>query len=172
MINPAEDIVNIWLQECQNHFTMSNVYVKKKTRIIRGKKVGGGRGKEIDIISTDWKKSYWVEVSVSPRPRLPKKSIKMNLIISWAADKFDEGKREYLEERFKGMHFEKWYVYSPKLFSKHSKEQERFCSALKKRGIKALNFEDILSEVREKLDYMGYDVTRNYLYLLKMFTYS
>ncbi|MBI1866580.1 MAG: hypothetical protein HYS02_02315 [Candidatus Staskawiczbacteria bacterium] len=45
MVNPAEDIVNIWLQEVCNHFTMSNIVVPKLTREIKGRKVGGGRGK-------------------------------------------------------------------------------------------------------------------------------
>ncbi len=42
MVNPAEDIINIWLQETCDHFTMSNIVVPKSTREIKGRKVGGG----------------------------------------------------------------------------------------------------------------------------------
>ncbi len=161
MINPAEDIVNVWLQECENHFTMSNVCVPKK---------GGGSRKEIDIVSTDGKKFYWIEISVSPNPRLPPKEGRMDRIISNVVRKFGEDKQKYLEERFKGIQFEKWDVYSPNLFST-SKEEAEFCSALEKREIKAVNFEDILSKIGERLTYMGYDVTRKYLYLFKKFKY-
>jgi len=49
-VNPAEDIVNVWLQEIRGYFTRQNINVPKKTRVINGKKVGGGKGKEIDIL--------------------------------------------------------------------------------------------------------------------------
>ena len=73
MINPAEDIVNIWLQEHYKYFVINNLVVPKETRLgAKGRKIGGGRGKEVDFFSTDGKGNYyWVEVSVSPNPRLP-----------------------------------------------------------------------------------------------------
>ncbi len=172
MINPAEDIVNLWLQECKDHFTMTNIYVKKKPREINGKKVFGGRGKEIDIVSSDREQLYWTEVSVSPNPYLPKKSRKIKALIAGAKAKFSEEKLVSLKERFGTKNFKRWYIYSPKLFSKKDDEETEFCSELKKDRIMAWNFERILSEIRGKLNYMGYDVTRNYLYLLKMFHYS
>jgi len=53
MINPAEEIVNIWLQEFHDHFVMSNIVVPKSSRLnARGRKIGGGRGKEVDFFST------------------------------------------------------------------------------------------------------------------------
>ncbi len=100
MVNPAEDIVNIWLQEICNHFTTSNIVVPKSTREIKGRKVGGGRGKEIDLISTDGKNYYWIEVSVSPNPRLPNKNIILKESINNALTKFADEKEKYLIERF------------------------------------------------------------------------
>src|SRR3989338_2352967 len=76
MNNPSENIVSIWLQEfieqsqviknSPRHFTMNNVYVHRKKDEKRG--IKGGLGPEIDILSTDGKKYYWIEVSVPPRP--------------------------------------------------------------------------------------------------------
>ena len=55
MINPAEDIVNIWLQSANITFTMNNVVVRKENKKIGNKLIGGGRKGEIDIISTNGK---------------------------------------------------------------------------------------------------------------------
>ena len=40
-----------------------------------------------------------------------------------------------------------------------------FAKILKDNGINAISFNEILNEGIQKLNYMGYDVTRNYLYL-------
>jgi len=170
MVNPAEDIVNIWLQEVRGHFTMSNIVVPKKTREIKGRKVGGGRGKEIDLITTDGNGNYfWVEVSVSPSPRLSNKKVRFQEIVNNAVDKFSEEKEQYLAKRFVQKHFHKLFVYSPKMFSKKSNEETQYRDALKTKGIEAVSFSDVLNGVYEKLNYMGFDVTRNYLFLLKKF---
>ena len=171
MINPAEDIVNLWLQECRDHFTMTNVVIKKKPRIIKGKKIYGGRGKEVDIVSTDGNRFFWVEVGVSARPYSPLKAVKLDSCVSDAERKFVEEKEIGLKERFKNRDFEKWYVYSPKFFSKSTDEERLYRSRLEQLGIKAISFKTVLSEFREKLNYMGYDATRNYLFLLKEFQY-
>lgn len=177
MVNPAEDIVNIWLQEIRDYFTMSNIVVHKRSRIINGKKIGGGRGKEIDLIATDGKgKYFWIEVSVSPSPRLPSKKTKFKEIINNAVKKFAKEKEIYLTERFCRKHFSKMFVYSPKLFSQKSNtsslksdEENRYRAALKMKKIEAVSFTDVLNDVYGKLNYMGYDTTRNYLFLLKRF---
>ena len=171
MVNPAEDIVNIWLQECLGHFTMGNIVVPKRTRTINGRKIGGGSGKEIDLLSTHKGKYYWIEVSVSPNPRLPHKSTRLQVLIDAARDKFSDEKEKYLRNRFAGKSFHKEFVYSPKLFLAGSDEESRYCVALKQKGIKAVSFATILKRVRETINYMGFDVTRNYLFLLKKFDY-
>ncbi len=171
MINPAEDIVNLWLQECHNHFTMTNIVIRKKPRIINGKKIHGGRGKEVDIVSTDGSKFFWVEVGVSARPYSPLKAVRVDKCVSDAKEKFTEEKEMGLKERFNKRDFKKWYVYSPKLFSKSTDEEQLYRSRLKQSGINPISFTDVLSELREKLNYMGYDATRNYLFLLKEFRY-
>ncbi|MDP3772379.1 MAG: hypothetical protein Q8Q94_03330 [bacterium] len=160
MINPAEDIVSIWIQEVKNHFIMSNIVVPKSR---------GGRGKEIDLLSTKDKKYFWIEVSVSPNPRLPSKSERFNKLTKNALDKFADEKSTYLNKRFPGKLFQKWFVYSPKLFGRKSDERDRYCNALKQRGIYPIGFDDVLHELLEKLNYMGYDATRNYLFLLRKF---
>lgn len=182
MVNPAEDIVNIWLQESEHFakcgcFTMNNIVVHKKSRKINGRKVGGGRGKEIDLIATDGKRKYfWIEVSVSPSPRLPNKKEKFREIVNNAVKKFVNEKKQYLVGRFGQKNFHKIFVYSPKLFSQKytmsslkSDEENRYRAALKAKGIEAVSFTDVLREIYEKLNYMGYDATRNYLFLIKKF---
>lgn len=172
MINPAEDIVSLWLQECKDHFTMSNVVVRKKNRKIGNRTMGGGRGKEIDVISTDGRLYYWTEISVSANPFLVKKSMRLKENVDTAIKKFHHSKEVYLRSRFGNKKFIKQFVYSHKLFPGITNEVTEYCKILKKEGIIAISFDEILNEVYKKLDYMGYDVTRNYLYLLKKFHYG
>lgn len=172
MINPAEDIVNIWLQDRYNHFTMTNIVVHKKTRNINGKKVGGGRGKEIDFLSTDGNNYFWVEVSVSPNPRLSRKDIRLQEAIDNAIGKFAGEKLDEIRSRFKVKNVEKWFVYSSKLFSKKSDEEEKYCSALREKEIMAISFDRVLKETYEGINHMGYDAPRQYLFLLKKFNYG
>jgi len=171
MINPAEDIVNIWLQDKYNHFTMSNIVVHKKTRNINGKKVGGGRGKEIDFLSTNGKEYFWVEVSVSPNPRLPRKDIRSQEAINNAVGKFADEKMDAIYERFQVRNIKKWFVYSPKLFSRKSNEEALYCAALREKGIKPISFALFLKETHDGINHMGYDVPRQYLFLSKKFGY-
>lgn len=173
MINPAEEIVNIWLQDKKDWFTMGNVVVKKRKRIRGGRAVYGGRGKEIDIIATDGSNFYWVEVSVSARPRLPKKSEKIKILSKMVIRKFAPEKEKYLKSRFsKAKEFQKIFIYADKYFTKRSDEKEKFLEKLKQKGIEAINFKEILEDVYDNLDFMGYDITRNYLYLLKKLDYG
>lgn len=177
MINPAEDITNIWLQECCGHFVMSNIVVKKKTRRIKNKNIGGGRGKEIDFISTDGRGHYfWTEVSVSANPRLPGSVAKsMPKIISDIVRKFGAEKEKWIHNQLNIKTIKKQFVYSHKIFSflsKKTKEEAVFCNKLRKKGIDAKSFGDILGDVYEKLDYMGFDAPRQYLYIIKKFGYK
>jgi hypothetical protein len=173
MINPAEDIVNVWLQEVCDHFVMNNIVVRKETRLIGGKSISGGRGKEIDFLSTDGKSGYyWVEVSVSPSPRLALKAVRLKETIDIALNKFAPEKEVMIKRRFGIKSVNKWFVYSHKLFSKKLGEEKAYCLALEKEGIKAIGFEKILKEIFKKLDYMGYDTPRQYLFLLKKFGYK
>ena len=105
MINPAEDIVNIWLQECKHHFTMNNVVVRRENKKIGNKLIGGGRGKEIDIISTNGKVYYWIEISVSANPRLERKSVRLEKSVNMVIQKFHHSKEQYLRDRFGNKNF-------------------------------------------------------------------
>lgn len=172
MINPTEDIVNIWLQELKDHFIMNNIVLHKEKRRIKNRMIYGGRGQEIDFLSTDGKNYYWIEVSVSVNPYLPGKSVRRQKIIKTALDKFGSKKETSLYNRFGKRTYKKWFVYSPKLFTKKSNEENIYIDTLKRKGIKAINFRDILDEIFEKLDYMGIDTPRQYLYLFKKFGYK
>lgn len=178
MINPAEEIVNIWLQENRGHFVMSNLVVPKSSRLnARGRKIGGGRGKEVDFLSTDGKENYyWVEVSVSPNPRLPGGAEKSRqVIVDNALNKFAEEKEEWLRNHFKIKTPEKWFVYSPQLFtflSKKENEEQKFVEALKKRKIEAVSFGIVLKQVYGSLNYFGYDSARQYIFLFKKMGYK
>ena len=74
-VNPAEEIVNVWLQDNLGYFTRQNINVPKGKRVIGGKTISGGRGKEIDILGVNINgDKIWVEVTVSPNPYLGKSS--------------------------------------------------------------------------------------------------
>ena len=178
MINPAEEIVNIWLQEHHRYFTISNLVVPKKTRLTpRGRKVGGGRGKEIDFLATDGNgKYYWIEVSVSPNPRLPGGPDRSrDILVDDAVRKFEEENERWLCSRFRIKAIEKWFVYSPNLFAffrDGAVEEKRYCDRLQRKDIKAISFAVVLKDVYDELNYYGYDFPRQYIFLLKKMGYT
>jgi len=176
MVNPAEEIVNIWLQDHHKLFIKSNIVVRKKTRKINGRKIGGGRGKEIDFFATNGKgKYYWIEVSVSPNPRLPGGADKSRRAIADnAIKKFAKEKENWLHGQFKIKTIEKWFIYSPKLFSflhNGTEEEKRYCEKLQRKNIKAISFKMVLDNVYDELNHFGYDFPRQYIYLLKKMGY-
>ncbi len=87
------------------------------------------------------------------------KAEKIQPLASEVKRKFAEEKEAGLKDRFKNREFEKWYIYSPKFFSKSTNEEQLFVSRLGTLGIKAISFSTVLTEIRDKLDYMGYDAT-------------
>ena len=174
MINPAEEIVNVWLQD-NGHFIMNNLVVPKKSRLnISGRKIGGGRGKEIDFVSTDGKgQYYWIEVSVSPNPRMPGGAEKSRtLLVEAVLNKFVKEKGDWLRNRLKIKKAHKWFVYSPNLFPKKSNAEKLFSDELQKRKIKAVSFAAILDEVYDNLNYLGLDSPRQYIFLIKRMGYK
>lgn len=172
MINPAEEIVNVWLQECCKRFVMSNIVVHKKTRKIKGRKVGGGRGKEIDFFSTDGEGNYfWTEVSVSPSPRLPGGKKSMRIIKRKAVRKFADEKEKWLKDDFTIKRIKRQFIYSPKMFTRKGNQEKTFREFLRKKKIETVSFGLVLEQVFSKLNFMGYDAPRQYLFLLKKFGY-
>ena len=157
---------------------MSNIVVPKSSRLnAGGRKIGGGRGKEVDFLSTNGKGNYyWVEVSVSPNPRLPGGAEKSRqVIVDNALNKFAEEKEKWLRDHFKIKMPEKWFIYSPKLFtflSKKQNEEKYFVDELKKRGIEAISFGIVLKEIYDSLNYFGYDSARQYIFLFKKMGYK
>lgn len=180
MINPAEEIVNIWLQDHHKHFIMNNIVVPKGTRLnTSGRKIGGGRGKEIDFLSTDGKGNYyWVEVSVSPNPRLSGGAEKARAgLVDDVIKKFANEKEIWLKSNLGIKAPKKWFIYSPNLFSFFSKrvkvdEEKQFCDSLKKHGIITHSFKNVLIDVYDGLNHFGYDPTRQYIFLLKKMGYK
>ena len=177
MINPAEEIVNIWLQEHHKYFTISNLVIPQKTRLnAQGRRIGGGRGKEVDFLATNGKgKHYWIEVSVSPNPRLPGGADRSRkILIDNAIKKFDKGNETWLHINFKVKVIEKWFIYSPRLFAffRNSSAEERlYCDQLQLKNIKAISFAKVLKDVYDELNYYGYDFPRQYIFLLKKMGY-
>jgi len=178
MINPSEEIVNIWLQEHCKHFTINNLVVPRVTRLnAQGRRTGGGSGKEVDFFATNGKgKYYWIEVSVSPNPRLPGGADRSReILIENAIKKFCKGNEQWLRSRFKVGVIEKWFVYSPKLFAsfRNAQAEEKFYrDQLRKKAIKAVSFAEVLRNVYDEITYYGYDFPRQYIFLLKKMGYE
>lgn len=148
---------------------MNNVYIRRRKDKKHG--IKGGLGPEIDIISTDGKKYYWIEVSVPPRP-YGAGGHKGKKVAKDYMRKFSSEKERYITKNLKFKPVSKLFVYSAKFFNKKkSDEEKKFKEAMEKKGVETINFETILKEIYEKLDYRGYDETRNYLFLLKQFGY-
>ncbi len=158
MKNPAEEIVTAWLQECQGFFTMNNIKVPKK---------GGGMGAEIDVIATKKRMNIWVEVSVSTQPRCNylKGARFKSTLESYLRDFRRSDKNEMVRKYF-AKNYEKWLVYGKLALSKS--EKEKFGTALMKKGVRAVYFGDILSDLR-KLKGYRLDAARGYMNLIGAF---
>ena len=170
--NPGEDIVNVWLQEVELLFTMSNINVPKKTKVLEdGKKRGGGRGKEIDIlaVSNDGRRKVWIEISVSPNPRIDSANKVVESHVEKVKKKFSEEATEKVREIFGTDKFERWFVYSPRLFAKNTTRENKFRQELESMKIKPISFENVFSKIIEKLNHYSTDPTKVYLYYLKFF---
>lgn len=169
-VNPAEDIVNVWLQDVRGFFTRQNVNVKKRKRVIGGKAIYGGRGKEIDILAINATGvRLWVEVTVSPNPYLGKSANRISDAMRVVADKFCTEKEVAVRQIFGGRQFQREFVYSRRIFKKD--QEARFLAELKKSGkIKALPFEEIFHMTIKKIDHYSVDPTRIYLYYSKFFS--
>jgi len=170
-VNPAEDIVNVWLEENYRYFTRQNINVRKRTRVINGKKVGGGRGKEIDILGMDTSgKKIWVEVTVSPHPYLAKKEEQVNKMVEKVEKAFNNEKEEEVKRIFGTNKFHKMFVYSKKVFSGETdKKEKQFSERIKGFGVEAIEFEKVLNETIENLNYYSVDPTRIFLYYIQKF---
>ena len=170
-VNPAEDIVNVWLQDNCGFFTRQNVNVPKEGRLRNGKMVYGGKGKEIDILGINNKRErIWVEVSVSPNPYLASKDVRVRQAVEMVNKKFDPEKQKEVNKIFGNKQFKKMFVYSEKLF-KH-KEEEEFVKKLKSVGVEAKNFHKIFDECIKKINHYSVDPTRIHLYYSKYFPQS
>jgi len=169
--NPGEAIVNIWLQENCGYFTRQNINVPKRTRVINGKKVGGGKGKEIDILGIDKSgKKIWVEVTVSAHPYLAKKEKQVKKMVKEVKDVFNNEKEEEVKRIFGTNKFHKMFVYSKKVFSGETdKKEKQFSEKIKDLGVEAIEFEKVLNEIIEKSSYYSEDPTRIFLYYAKSY---
>lgn len=162
MKNPAEELVTAWVQECKHYFTMNNIIVPKEKD---GKK--GGKGAEIDILATNGKKRVWIEVSVSTSPRGIKKAIRFKgTIKNYLSDFKRKDKNKKAKEIFGNKNYEKWCVYGKLPLSK--KEMDKFEEEMKKNGVIAIYFENILKELSELKGYR-LDSARGYVNLFKTF---
>jgi hypothetical protein len=172
-VNPAEDIVNIWLQDKHGYFTRQNINVPKQLRFINGRPIHGGRGKEIDIlgINNDGDR-IWIEVTVSPNPYLEISTEQVVSALTKVRDKFHSEKATEVERLFCGKRYRKMFVYSPRIFSKKqdiSEKEKQFIEGTQKLGVEPIRFETILEETIDTLNHYSVDPTRIYLYYAKYF---
>ncbi len=178
MLNPAEEIVNIWLQDHFKYFITSNLVVPKKTRLNKkGRFLGGGRGKEVDFLATNGKgKYFWIEVSVSPNPRLPGGADKSrDIFVDTVTKKFAQEKEKWIKNNFRIKRIEKWFVYSHKLFSffrNAPQEEGLYIKRLGEKKIKAISFAEVLDNVYNETNFFGYDSPRQYIFLFKKMGYG
>jgi len=169
-MDPAEDIVNLWLKQ-QGFFVMQGVKV-------------GYRGKEIDFLAVDIKndKRVHVEVhaSVHPlgplRPWGPAKYGKLKIedrVKFYYYDKFrgatEEGTgklinnriKEMVLEKFCGKRYEKWLILAQ---PHHKDDPEKVRQEFKKHGVEVFFLKEILEQI--KLEGTARDQTGRLLQLL------
>ncbi len=169
-VNPAEDIVGVWLQDNQGYFIRQNVNVPKPERKSNGKSIHGGKGKEIDILGTNNKgENIWVEITVSPNPYLAKRDERIGKTLGLIQNKFCKEKEDEVSRIFKNKKFDKLFVYSHRIF--RGEQEKEFLEKVKKMmpDIEVKNFEDIFNETIEYLNHYSVDPTRIYLYYVKFF---
>ena len=161
-VNPAKDIVNVWLQENCGYFTRQNINVPK---------VRGGKGKEIDILGMNkFGEKIWVEVTVSPNPYSTKKEEQVKKMVSIVKRKFDNEKEEAVKRIFGTKKFHKKFVYSKNVFSGETdKKEKQFSERVKGLSVEAIEFEKVLNETIENLNYYSVDPTRIFLYYAKFY---
>ena len=159
MKNPSEELVTAWLQECRGYFTINNVKVPRK---------GGGMGAEIDILATNKQINIWVEVSVSSNPRCNHlKGVRFKETVNdYLIDFKREDKKKKASEIFSGEGFEQWLVYGKLALTKN--EVSLFPQEMKKNGVNAVYFGDILHDLIKLKDYR-LDAARGYLNIIKAF---
>lgn len=168
-VNPAEDIVNVWLQDAKGFFTRQNINVPKGKRMINGKAIYGGRGKEIDILATNMKgEKLWVEVTVSPNPYLGKSASRISDAMKVVQDKFCPEKETEVRRLFGKGRIRKLFVYSRRIFRKE--QESEFIEKLNARGkVEAKPFEEIFNETINGINHYSVDPVRIYLYYSKYF---
>lgn len=159
MKNPSEELVTAWLQECKGYFTINNVKVPRK---------GGGMGAEIDILATNKQRNIWVEVSVSSNPRCNhRKEVRFKETVNdYLSDFRREDKKKKANEIFSGEGFEQWLVHGKLALTKN--EVSLFPQEMKKNGVEAIYFGDILNDLIKLKDYR-LDAARGYLNIIKAF---
>lgn len=167
-VNPAEDIVSVWLQDKCGYFVMQNVNVPKGKRIVNGKAVYGGRGKEIDILGINKNgDKIWTEVTVSPNPYLKESSKRVEVALHTVRDKFSKEKEEQVKRLFGSNKFDRLFVYSHRIF--RGEQENEFLEKVKSLEVKVKSFESVLEETIDDLRYYSVDPTRIYLYYAKFF---
>lgn len=168
-VNPAEDIVNVWLQDVHGYFTRQNVNVPKGKRMINGKAIYGGRGKEIDILATNMNSDkLWVEVTVSPNPYLGKSASRISDAMNKVKEKFCPEKEKEVRRLFGKGRIRKLFVYSRRIF--RGEQESEFLEKVNALGkVEAIPFEAIFNETISGINHYSVDPVRIYLYYSKYF---
>ncbi len=157
-VNPAEDIVNVWLQD-KGYFTQQNIVVPKK---------GGSRGKEIDILAINPQgDKIWVEVTVSPRPRKQLAREQVDKIVELAKNKFHREKEERVRNIFRSKRFRKMFVYTPTIFSYQEEKAIIFKKRLERLHIEVVDFRDVFAQAVKDINHYSVDPIKIQLYYIQ-----
>jgi len=91
-------------------------------------------------------------------------------MVSIVKRKFDNEKEKEVKRIFGTNKFHKMFVYSKKVFSGETdKKEKQFSERIKGLGVEAIEFEKVLNETIEKLNYYSVDPTRIFLYYAKFY---
>ena len=82
-------------------------------------------------------------------------------------EKFHIEKRNEVERLFNGKKYQKWFVYSQRIF--RGEQEKPFLKKVKNLDVKAISFEKILEETIEDMNHYSVDSTRIFLYYAKFF---
>lgn len=157
-VNPAEDIVNVWLQD-KGYFTQQNITVPKAK---------GNKGKEIDILAINIKgDKIWVEVTVSPRPRRQKANEQISYAIKTVKNKFHIEKENKVREIFKSKKFRKMFVYTSTIFSYPDEKVPIFSKKVSLKKIEVVNFKDVFNETVGNINHYSVDPIKIQLYYIQ-----
>ncbi|MDE2217309.1 MAG: hypothetical protein KGJ87_09155 [Planctomycetota bacterium] len=142
-----EIIVREWLQFCKNQFTIEDIKFK-----VYGSKGGSNYG-NIDILSTDGKNYYDYEVKWRSAWKIPNTQQGDESINSFIEQIFNKPREAKIREYTKGKKCNHILVIHRQMLTK--KGEDSAIMKFKKKGIQILYFEDIINQLKDKIEELG-----------------